>query len=111
MTASYVNRVTALFNEDKGALNKITFQGRSIADLVKAALASSASEEGFSSLTPEMQDALAGFAAQLQSQSTDSPFKLVRAEGSTGIIIGVVAAAAVIGGIIIIADDNNPTSP
>ncbi|WP_373487820.1 hypothetical protein [Blastomonas sp.] len=33
------------------------------------------------------------------------------AEGSTGIIIGVVAAAAVIGGIIIIADDDEPSSP
>lgn len=32
------------------------------------------------------------------------------AEGSTGIIIGVVAAAAVIGGIIIISDDE-PNSP
>lgn len=34
------------------------------------------------------------------------------AEGSTGIIIGVVAAAVVIGGIVIIADDEDePTSP
>lgn len=33
------------------------------------------------------------------------------AEGSTGIIIGVVAAAAVIGGIIIIADEDEPNSP
>lgn len=34
------------------------------------------------------------------------------AEGSTGIIIGVLAAAAVIGGIIIIADsDDSPSSP
>jgi hypothetical protein len=33
------------------------------------------------------------------------------AEGSTGIIIGVVAAAAVIGGIIVIADDDEPNSP
>jgi hypothetical protein len=33
------------------------------------------------------------------------------AEGSTGIIIGVVAAAAIIGGIIIIADDDEPNSP
>lgn len=33
-------------------------------------------------------------------------------EGSTGIIIGVLAAAAVIAGIIIIADDDDdPTSP
>lgn len=34
-----------------------------------------------------------------------------KAEGSTGIIIGVVAAAAVIGGIIIISDDDEPNSP
>lgn len=36
-----------------------------------------------------------------------------KAEGSTGIIIGIVAAAAVIGGIIIAAgnDDDGPTSP
>ncbi len=35
------------------------------------------------------------------------------AEGSTGIIIGVVAAAAVIGGIVIAADQDSdtPTSP
>ncbi len=35
------------------------------------------------------------------------------AEGSTGIIIGVVAAAAIIGGIVILADgsDDAPTSP
>ncbi|WP_066480638.1 MULTISPECIES: hypothetical protein [unclassified Sphingomonas] len=34
-----------------------------------------------------------------------------KAEGSSGIIIGVVAAAAVIAGIIIIADDDEATSP
>lgn len=34
-----------------------------------------------------------------------------KAEGSTGIIIGVVAAAAVIGGIIILSDDDEPSSP
>jgi len=33
------------------------------------------------------------------------------AEGSTGIIIGVVAAVAVVGGIIVIADDDEPNSP
>jgi hypothetical protein len=34
------------------------------------------------------------------------------AEGSTGIVIGVVSAAAVIGGIIIASDDEDePTSP
>ncbi len=32
-------------------------------------------------------------------------------EGSTGILIAVLAAAAVIAGIIIIADDDDPTSP
>lgn len=32
------------------------------------------------------------------------------AEGSTGIILGVVAAAAVIGGIIIISDDDEAVS-
>lgn len=33
------------------------------------------------------------------------------AEGSTGIIIGVVAAAAVVGGIIMISDNDEPNSP
>lgn len=33
------------------------------------------------------------------------------AEGSTGILIGVVAAAVVIGGIIAITDDDEPNSP
>lgn len=33
------------------------------------------------------------------------------AEGSSGIIIGVVAAAAVVTGIIVIADDDEPNSP
>lgn len=32
-------------------------------------------------------------------------------EGSTGIILGILAAAAVIAGIIIIADDDEATSP
>ncbi len=50
---------------------------------------------------------LAQTAARVSSTSTESD----EAEGSTGIIIGVVAAAAVIGGIIIIADDDEPNSP
>lgn len=48
--------------------------------------------------------------AQRIGASTDNAEKL---EGSTGIIVGVLAAAAVIAGIIIIADDDDdaPTSP
>ncbi|WP_373487131.1 hypothetical protein [Blastomonas sp.] len=46
---------------------------------------------------------------QLRTASVDAEDS--EAEGSTGIIIGVVAAAAVIGGIIIIADDDEPSSP
>ncbi|MDM7954959.1 hypothetical protein [Blastomonas sp.] len=50
---------------------------------------------------------LAQSAARVSADTSEDS----EAEGSTGIIIGVVAAAAVIGGIIIIADDDEPNSP
>ncbi|WP_033924819.1 hypothetical protein [Sphingomonas sp. 35-24ZXX] len=49
--------------------------------------------------------------AQAVSRVSAVSSEEAEAEGSTGIIIGVVAAAAVIGGIIVIADDDEPNSP
>lgn len=55
---------------------------------------------------PVLAQAVSSVARTSAVSSEDS-----EAEGSTGIIIGVVAAAAVVGGIILIADDDEPNSP
>jgi uncharacterized membrane protein HdeD (DUF308 family) len=49
--------------------------------------------------------------AQAVSRVSAVSSEEAEAEGSTGIIIGVVAAVAVVGGIIVIADDDEPNSP
>lgn len=62
---------------------------------------------------PAMAQAVQSTAPVAQRIGASADAKAEKLEGSTGIIVGVLAAAAVIGGIIIIADDDDdaPTSP
>ncbi|MEM1132813.1 MAG: hypothetical protein AAGH53_07745 [Pseudomonadota bacterium] len=62
--------------------------------------------------TPVLAQATQSAPVSRTAEASDSESEL---EGSTGIIVGILAAAAVIGGIIIAADndddDDLPTSP
>ncbi|GGB67286.1 hypothetical protein [Blastomonas aquatica] len=56
---------------------------------------------------PVLAQAVSPAAARTSAVSSESS----EAEGSTGIIVGVVAAAAIVAGIVFIADDDKPNSP
>lgn len=56
---------------------------------------------------PVLAQAVSPAAARTSAVSSEAN----EAEGSTGIIVGVVAAAAIVGGIVLIADDDKPNSP
>mgnify|MGYP003118883617 FL=1 len=61
---------------------------------------------------PAMAQAVQSKAPVAQRIGAAADSEAEKLEGSSGIIIGVLAAAAVIAGIIIIADDDDdPTSP
>ncbi|HEY9091643.1 hypothetical protein [Parasphingorhabdus sp.] len=62
---------------------------------------------------PAIAQAAQSAAPVAQRIGASADAKAEKLEGSTGIIVGVLAAAAVIAGIIIIADDDDdsPTSP